>query len=212
MKGMDLFCSSPASTAIVTYSMDHGSVVRRRSSKSYDHDRRKNQPHVPCSSQLPINPKPYFEKHRKSSADKQNSTDRHRKSSVHVNDLFTHPTTTAAASGSSRRYLLGDAPFIDWVSEYTEIPSAMGPHHDAKAMSMVMKRTIIFLLSPLHHLTPWTRFFFFLNFVLCFFFCFSKECEKETRLTICFFLMEIWVVLCYTIIVNLFLSYIWVWG
>lgn len=175
MKGMDLFCSSPASTAIVTYSMDHGSVVRRRSSKSYDHDRRKNQPHVPCSSQLPINPKPYFEKHRKSSADKQNSTDRHRKSSVHVNDLFTHPTTTAAASGSSRRYLLGDAPFIDWVSEYTEIPSAMGPHHDAKAMSMVMKRNDSLPLKSSSSPHSKDQVFFFFKFCSVFLFLFLKR-------------------------------------
>lgn len=175
MKGMDLFCSSPASTAIVTYSMDHGSMVRRRSSKSYDHDRRKNQPHVPCSSQLPINPKPYFEKHRKSSADKQNSTDRHRKSSVHVNDLFTHPTTTAAASGSSRRYLLGDAPFIDWVSEYTEIPSAMGPHHDAKAMSMVMKRNDYLPLKSSSSPHSLDQVFFFFKFCSVFLFLFLKR-------------------------------------
>ncbi|XP_061337332.1 protein SODIUM POTASSIUM ROOT DEFECTIVE 2 [Gastrolobium bilobum] len=133
MKRMNLFCSSSGSTAI-TSSMENRSLVRR-STKSYDHDRRKNKLHVPCSSEFPINPKPYFEKHRKSSADKQNS-DIRRKSSVEVNDLYTHPNTT----GSSRRYLLGDAPFIDWISESDKITAMVPSQHDAKAKSMVMNR------------------------------------------------------------------------
>ncbi|KAL9296652.1 hypothetical protein ACSQ67_022548 [Phaseolus vulgaris] len=89
--------------------MHHRSTVRGRT-KSYDHDGRKTQLCVPCSSQLPISPMPYLEKHRKSSADKDNR-DTRRKSSGDVSDLYTH----AAADGSSRRYLLGDAPFIEWV-------------------------------------------------------------------------------------------------
>lgn len=130
MKGMDLFCSSPSSTA-VTYSMDHRSSLVRKS-----HERRKEKdqlPLVPCSSQLlPINPKSYLEKHRKSSAEKEKS-DTRRKSSVHVNDLYTESTTTGSGSGSgsSERYLLGDAPrFIDLIS----------PQHDDKVKSMVMKK------------------------------------------------------------------------
>ncbi|XP_050899738.1 protein SODIUM POTASSIUM ROOT DEFECTIVE 2 [Lathyrus oleraceus] len=107
MKGIDMFCSSPASTAIIHTTIDQRSMLRRsRSTKTYDHDRRKNQNQnqlhqVPCLSQLPINPIPFFEKHRKSSssADKQNSTDLTRRKS--------------SADSSSRRYLLGDAPFID---------------------------------------------------------------------------------------------------
>ncbi|TKY67302.1 Copper transport protein ATX1 [Spatholobus suberectus] len=133
MKGIDLFCSSSASTA-VTCSMHHRSMVHR-STKSYDHDRRKSQLHVPCSSQLPINPKPYFEKHRKSSADKQNC-DMRRKSSADVNDLYTH----ASADGSSRRYLLGDAPFIEWVSESNKIAAMAPSQRDAKDKPMVMNR------------------------------------------------------------------------
>ncbi|WJX67769.1 hypothetical protein P8452_52208 [Trifolium repens] len=132
MKGIDMFCSSPASTAIIDSSstMDQRSMLRRsRSMKTYDHERRKNQlHHVPCSSQLPINPMPYFEKHRKSSSDKQNSsttTETRRKSSANVNDL------------SSRRYLLDDAPFIDWLSESSKI---LVPRRDAEAMSMDKKR------------------------------------------------------------------------
>lgn len=125
MKGIDMFCSSPASTAIIHTTIDQRSMLRRsRSTKTHDHDRRKNQNHfhqVPCLSQLPINPIPYFEKHRKSSssADKQNSTTdlTRRKSSV---------------DSSSRRYLLDDAPFIDWVSESNKI---LVPQLNVKDMS-----------------------------------------------------------------------------
>ena len=118
MKGMDLFCSSPASTAVISSTTKRS--TSRRSPKTYPHDRRKTQLHVPCSSHLPINPKPYFEKHRKSSADhyrQDSTTEVRRKSSADVYDLYTtHPI------GSSRRYLLSDAPFIDWVSEADQIP------------------------------------------------------------------------------------------
>ncbi|KAG4967361.1 Protein SODIUM POTASSIUM ROOT DEFECTIVE 2 [Glycine soja] len=127
MKGIDLFCSSSGSTA-VTSSMHHRSTLHR-STKSFDHDRRKSQLHVPCSSQLPINPKPYFEKHRKSSADKQN-WDMRRKSSADVNDFYTH--THASADGSSRRYLFGDGPFIEWVSESNKISAMVPSQHDVK--------------------------------------------------------------------------------
>ncbi|KAK2379267.1 protein SODIUM POTASSIUM ROOT DEFECTIVE [Trifolium repens] len=129
-----MFCSSPASTAIIHSSstMDQRSMLRRsRSTKTYDHERRKNQlHHVPCSSQLPINPMPYFEKHRKSSSDKQNSsttTETRRKSSANVNDL------------SSRKYLLldDDAPFIDWLSESSKI---LVPRCEAEAVSVDKKR------------------------------------------------------------------------
>lgn len=131
MKGMDMFCSSPSSTAIIHSSIDQRSILRRsRTTKNYDHERRKNQlHHVPCSSQLPINPMPYFEKHRKSTTDKQKqsgSTEIRRKSSSHVNDM------------SSTRYLLDDAPapFIDWISESSKMVSM----HDVKDMSLDMKR------------------------------------------------------------------------
>lgn len=135
MKRMDMFCSSPASTEVI-----HQSSImlrRSRSTKSYyEHERRKNQLHrAPCSSQLllPINPKPYFEKHRKSSADKQVNNDTRRKSSVHVKDLSSNYPSVA---DSSRRYLLDDKPFIDWVSESNKMVSKL----DDKTMSMDMKR------------------------------------------------------------------------
>ncbi|XP_020224755.1 uncharacterized protein LOC109806693 [Cajanus cajan] len=106
MKGMNLFCTSTA----VTSSTDHHSKARRSTKRI----RRKSQLGVPCSFRLPINPKPHSEKHRKSSADKQNG-DARRKSSVQLNNLYN--------SSSSSRYLLSDTPFIDWVSESDKIPS-----------------------------------------------------------------------------------------
>ncbi|KAI4322182.1 hypothetical protein L6164_021900 [Bauhinia variegata] len=106
MKGMDLCCSCPASTAVIYSSMDKRSMIRGRSKTTHPHDRSKSQlPHVPCSSHLPVNPKPYFGKQRKSSADKQ-----------HVN---LHRRSSAQVDHSSTRYLLsGDpAPSLDWVSQ-----------------------------------------------------------------------------------------------
>lgn len=133
---MDLFCSSPASTAVTSSFVLH----RSRSTKTYDHDRRKTQLHVPCSSQLPINPKPYFEKHRKSTSsdNKQHNSETRRKSSVEVNDLYTqYPITT---DSSSRRHLLGDVPLIDWVSESKKITTMASSPHGAKAKPMVLTR------------------------------------------------------------------------
>lgn len=132
---MDLFCASPASTAICS-SMEHRSMVRRgprpieRRRNPQIHDRRKSQvPHVPCSSQFPINPKPYYEKYRRSSA---NQTDLRRKSSANViNDLNTTPP------GSSR-YLLSDSPFIDWLSESSEPgAAALVPAEPAKPRRLI---------------------------------------------------------------------------
>lgn len=133
MKGMDLFCSSPASTAICS-SMEHRySMVRHgparpdvdRRHNPHLHGRRKTQfhSHVPCTSisQLPINPKPYYEKHRRSSA---KQSDLHRKGSTDINDLNRDP-------GRSSRYLLSDTPLIDWLSESEPI-SALVPVETAK--------------------------------------------------------------------------------
>ncbi|QCD88308.1 copper chaperone [Vigna unguiculata] len=129
MKGIDLLCSSSASTA-VTSSMHHRSTARGRT-KTYDHDGRKTQICVPCSSQLPITPKPYLEKPRKSSADKG------RKSSVDVSELYTHHHATA--EGSSRRYLLADAPFIGWVSESNKFTQMVPSKHDVQDKAVVIK-------------------------------------------------------------------------
>lgn len=92
--------------------------IDRRS--SHLHDRRRSQPHVPCSSKLPINPRPCYEKYRRSSVDQ---SDLRRKSSADVNDLSSPP--------GSNRYLLSDTPFIDWLSE-SEPVTALVPAERAK--------------------------------------------------------------------------------
>ncbi|KAK0603342.1 hypothetical protein LWI29_003942 [Acer saccharum] len=131
MKRRDIFCASPASTAICSSMVDH-----RRSLDGRRH-RHRHRPvidrrYAPCnSSQLPIIPKPaaaynynYHEKiiNGKSSSaattatNKQNEyTNLRRKSSADITD---HLTSTSPPPGnSSSRYLLSDRPFIDWLSE-----------------------------------------------------------------------------------------------
>ncbi|KAJ7980913.1 Heavy-metal-associated domain protein [Quillaja saponaria] len=121
MKGIDFFCASPASTA----------VISSRSSRPHHHDKRKSQlQHVPCSSHLLIDPKfYYYEKYRK----KQNNDDhqRRRKSSADSNELYTYPPP-----GSSNRYLLGDTPFIDWVSESEPISAIVPAKQPAKTKNV----------------------------------------------------------------------------
>lgn len=145
MKRIDLFCASPASTAICT-SLDQRSMVRHGTTRPIDRhnrhhprhhhqlqDRRKHHlitGHVPCSShQLPFTPRPYTEKPRKSTGSSSTklitSSDHNqhirRKSSADVYDL---------ASGTphgSARYLLSDRPFVDWVSESARVSSALVP-------------------------------------------------------------------------------------
>ncbi|XP_021278908.1 protein SODIUM POTASSIUM ROOT DEFECTIVE 3 [Herrania umbratica] len=116
MKRMDFFCSSPASTAICS-SVDHRSMVRRGHRPI---DRQNSKPYAPCSSQLPVIPRPYHEKNRKSSV---KPSDVRRKSSADTHDLNSPP-------GSSR-YLLSDRPFIDWLSESDRV-SALVPAQPAK--------------------------------------------------------------------------------
>ncbi|OWM89328.1 protein SODIUM POTASSIUM ROOT DEFECTIVE 1-like [Punica granatum] len=121
MKGMDLFCASPASTAICTGSnprsmiRSHGGTGRpvHRHSPHHRHHHghlpRRSQSHVPCSSQLmPIVPRPYCEKPRASSS-KQIAGDACRKSSADIYDL-------KSPSGSSR-FLLSDVAFSDLMSD-----------------------------------------------------------------------------------------------
>ncbi|KAK4765357.1 hypothetical protein SAY86_026447 [Trapa natans] len=117
MKGMDLFCASPASTAICTGS-DGRSMIRhggrpidRPSPRNHHHHHlpRRTQPHAPCSSHLmPIIPRPYSDKSRSNSSRKF-AGDARRKSSADVYDLKSPP-------GSSR-FLLSDAAFADLISE-----------------------------------------------------------------------------------------------
>lgn len=124
MKGMDLFCSSSASTA-VNSSTYHRSMARK-STKRHASVRRKSQLHVPCSSKLPINPKPHHEKHRKSSTEKQNS-DISRKNSV-------------------TRYLLSDIPFIDWVPESDKISAMVPTQVTQPSHNSTQDQVIIFCL------------------------------------------------------------------
>lgn len=132
MKRMDLLCASPASTAVCS-SIDHRSMVRHRGHRPIDlhHHRRKPKPYAPCSSQLPVIPKPYnnsnHDHHQKSgrkSSAKQ--TDSRRKSSADITDL------NRDSSHGSSRYLLSDKPFIDWMSESDHHATALVRSQSAK--------------------------------------------------------------------------------
>ncbi|KAF7120542.1 hypothetical protein RHSIM_Rhsim13G0087800 [Rhododendron simsii] len=101
---IDLFCASPASTAICS-STDQRSMIRHVTRPIGRHPRA--LPPIPCQSQPPIDPKPYYQKNRKSTSKKQ--SDFQRKSSVDKSDLISPP-------GSSR-YLLSDTPFSDMLSD-----------------------------------------------------------------------------------------------
>ncbi|KAJ8551420.1 hypothetical protein K7X08_000790 [Anisodus acutangulus] len=116
MKSMDLFCASPASTAICS-SMDQHAMVRRGIKHQIDRKierlgnvTSKIKTPVPCSShQLPFDPKNYYhQKGRKSSSTKPSEQLR-RKSSADITDL-------ASPRGRSSRYMLSDTPFIDFLS------------------------------------------------------------------------------------------------
>ncbi|GFZ17972.1 chloroplast-targeted copper chaperone protein [Actinidia rufa] len=154
------FCASPASTAICS-SMDQRAMVRhgmRPISRHYGHigDRKIPLPPIPCTSKLPIDPKPYYQRnrkssakesdfHRKNSADvkdlirsdfhRKNSadvkdlirSDFHRKSSADVNDLISPP-------GSSR-YLLSDKPFFDLLSDSDHV-KALVPSQNKDSPSL----------------------------------------------------------------------------
>ncbi|MBA0565081.1 hypothetical protein Golob_009973, partial [Gossypium lobatum] len=117
MKGMDLFCASQASTAICS-SVDHRSMVRHGHRRI---DRQNSKPYAPCSSQLPIIPRPY---HEKSSKNSVKPSDVRRKSSADIHDLKSSP--------ASSTYLLSDRPFIDWLSESDPTVSAFVPSQPSK--------------------------------------------------------------------------------
>lgn len=102
MKAIDLFCASPASTAIYS-SVDQRATPRDR----HIGDKRRTKPHIPCSSQLPFDPKPYYHNSRKNNSAKQ--SDVRRKSSADISDL--------KSPHGSARYLLSDKPFMDFLSD-----------------------------------------------------------------------------------------------
>uniref|UniRef100_M1B9I6 Chloroplast-targeted copper chaperone n=1 Tax=Solanum tuberosum TaxID=4113 RepID=M1B9I6_SOLTU len=132
MKSIDLFCASPASTAICS-SMDQYTMVRRGIRHQIDRkidrlgDPRtpKIKTPIPCSShQLPFDPKTYYHqnKNRKSHDEKLR-----RKSSADVTDL-----------GNSSRYLLSDStntPFIDFLSSSGDTSKALIPSKPLRAKS-----------------------------------------------------------------------------
>jgi hypothetical protein len=128
MKSVDLFCASPASTAICS-SMDQRSMVRQRMrqiERQSHHrlggrERPKARTPVPCSSQIPISPRPYFEKSRKSSSSKESEL--RRKSSADVTDL---------SPPRSSRYLLSDNPVFELLSESDRASSALVPSQSVK--------------------------------------------------------------------------------
>lgn len=132
MKSIDIFCASPASTAICS-TMDQYTMVRRGIRHQIDRkidrlgDPRtpKIKTPIPCSShQLPFDPKTYYHqnKNRKSHDEKLR-----RKSSADVTDL-----------GNSSRYLLSDGtntPFIDFLSSSGDTSKALIPSKPLRAKS-----------------------------------------------------------------------------
>ncbi|XP_058109838.1 protein SODIUM POTASSIUM ROOT DEFECTIVE 2-like [Magnolia sinica] len=117
MKGIDLFCASPASTAICV-SIDSKSMVCH-SSRVLDRqtprliDRQRTKPSSPCTQSLSKS-KSYHQKSRKSSA-KQ---------------------TDLASPPGSTRYLLDDTPFFDVYSNYNHHVSALVPVEPRRCRSM----------------------------------------------------------------------------
>lgn len=115
MKSIDLFCASPASTAICS-NMDHRAIIRHgmrsidRQVHRLGETPRTRTNLAPCSSHLPFDPsRPFYHKSRKSSSAKQTDILR-RKSSADVDDL--------ASPQSSSRYLLSDhKTFLDFISD-----------------------------------------------------------------------------------------------
>nr|GMD17466.1 protein SODIUM POTASSIUM ROOT DEFECTIVE 3-like [Ipomoea batatas] len=111
MKSIDqLFCSSPASTAICSSTVQHGvvpygggvrpTIDRRRVHRLGGHPPKTRSP-APCSSHLPFDPITHYQKARKSTS-----------SAVKPGEAVTAATSPPGSS----RYLLGDSPFIDFLS------------------------------------------------------------------------------------------------
>ncbi|KAE9585723.1 hypothetical protein Lal_00009991 [Lupinus albus] len=98
MKGLNMLCSSSASTAIIS-NIDHHSMVPR-STKGYHNLRTKSQLGVPCSSKLPISPNTFYEKQTK----KIKNSDACRNISIQVNKLVLSTPNNV----SSTKYLLSD--------------------------------------------------------------------------------------------------------
>ncbi|XP_021912567.1 uncharacterized protein LOC110826259 [Carica papaya] len=108
MKGIDLFCASPASTAVSNQRSDMGR--RRRGHRPID-DRGVSSNklyHPPCSSHLPILPQPtcnYKFQHEKSRKSTDHADNLGRKSSA---DLRRFKRSSSTPHGDSSTYLLSD--------------------------------------------------------------------------------------------------------
>ncbi|OIW09168.1 hypothetical protein TanjilG_11306 [Lupinus angustifolius] len=136
MKGLNMLCSSSTSTRVIS-SIDHCSMVPR-STKGYHNIRRKNQLGVPCSSKLPISPKTFYEKQRKSTTKKIKNSDACRKISIQVRKLV----LSTPNNGSSTKYLLSDL-----VShESDKITEIALPHSEDKPT----KEKVVVLRVSLH--------------------------------------------------------------
>ncbi|XP_074301355.1 uncharacterized protein LOC141632738 [Silene latifolia] len=136
MKGIDLSCASPSSTAICS-SMDQRSVIKN-STKSFqrlnsylgDHYKTltnnnninpyHSPPRAPCISELPFTPRPsssssYRDKTRKPRSEVKHSSDvitRRRRSSVELRDIKHYNNNRHEYSNSSR-YLLAESRYLD---------------------------------------------------------------------------------------------------
>ncbi|GFS42866.1 chloroplast-targeted copper chaperone protein [Actinidia rufa] len=149
MKTIDLFCASPASTAICS-SMDQRAMVRhgtRPISRHSRHisDRKIPLPPIPCTSKLPIDPKPYYQRNRKSSA---MENDFHRKNSADVKDLIRNDFRRKSSADvnhlisppGSSRYLLSDKPFFNLLSDSDHV-KALVPSQNKDSPSLKSSST-----------------------------------------------------------------------
>ncbi|KAL8496835.1 hypothetical protein ACS0TY_020495 [Phlomoides rotata] len=133
MKSIDLFCASPASTAICSSTVDQKAIIRHgiRSIDRHIHrlgetPTRRRSNAAPCSSHLPFDPASHH-KTRKSSSGKPAETFR-RKSCADADDLASPPNPI-----TSSRYMLNDKPLFDFASDLT-IPLIKDNRHNYKRL------------------------------------------------------------------------------
>lgn len=160
MKGIDIFCASQASTAICV-SMEPGSS----SSSAIDQGGRAIDRHnpiirdarrssvktltTPCSSQSPINPKPYHQLHQKNRKTTGKSNDQIKKASAKNVDQYgkssAKPLDMLRKSSAkfvdlisppgSSRYLLSEPPFFDVLPDFDPV-LALVPVEPKKAKAV----------------------------------------------------------------------------
>ncbi|KAK9123590.1 hypothetical protein Sjap_013192 [Stephania japonica] len=130
MKGVDIFCTSQASTAICV-SLDQRAMVRD-SSRAIDRYnprlrdvRRGRGKLTPCYSQSSST--------TWTNKPKDNNQERRRHSSAHPSDL-TSPS-------SSSRYLLSNTPFFDVISDYDKVSALVPIEPASKPRQIVASKT-----------------------------------------------------------------------